>query len=249
MLDDESLLCFEPISEEDKTQPPVTRWSPSTLLKFEACPYKVFIEKAVGVREPSGPAAERGTQVHQMCEDFVQGARDDMPKEMQKFKNQFLHMRDLYTQGEIIVEEDWAFDANWEQCDWDAPNAWLRLKCDAVHLSGKTASIYDYKTGRKQGNEIKHGTQMLIYAIAAFHRHPELEYLETWLWYLDKGETTTQRYTRQEAMDLLPRLNDRGLAITTCTDFLPRPSAYNCKWCKYKEMTDAKGKPHCEWGV
>ena len=84
------------------------------------------------------------------------------------------------------------------------------------------------------GNEISHSQQALTYAIGSFFRYPELQFVQTELWYLDHGETTLQAYTRDEAMVFVPKLQERAIAMTTATSFPPNPSNYNCKWCSYK---------------
>ena len=43
----------------------VPAWSYSTLKTFEECPYRTYISKVRKIREPSGPAAERGSKIHQ----------------------------------------------------------------------------------------------------------------------------------------------------------------------------------------
>ena len=95
------------------------------------------------------------------------------------------------------------------------------------------------------GNEISHSQQALTYAIGSFFRYPDLQFVQTELWYLDHGETTIQAYTRYEAMIFVPKLQERALAMTTATSFPPNPSNYNCKWCSYKNGEE----PVCQHGV
>ena len=85
----------------------------------------------------------------------------------------------------------------------------------------------------------------MLYALAAFMRSPELEYVSSELWYLDHGETTTVPYTREEALMFLPGIHERAIKMTTCDDFAPNPSKNNCKWCSYKKGDE----PDCQWGV
>ena len=104
-----------------------------------------------------------------------------------------------------------------------------------VHETDTSARVIDYKTGKKFGNEIAHAQQALTYAIGSFFRYPDLQHVQTELWYLDQNETTVQAYTRDEAMLFMPKLHQRAVAMTTATKFPPNPSNYNCKWCSYKE--------------
>ena len=125
---------------------------------------------------------------------------------------------------------------------------WLRLKLDAlVHLSRTEAVVIDYKSGKKFGNEIKHGDQMQVYQLCSFLRFPELKVVHTELWYLDVDELTRVTFTRDQGLCFKRSLEARGKALTTCTDFKPNPNKYSCQWCRYGEKNDGSG--HCKVGV
>ena len=46
-------------------------WSHSALKTYEACSYRSYIAKVKKVQEDFGPAAARGTEIHQQAEDYV----------------------------------------------------------------------------------------------------------------------------------------------------------------------------------
>ena len=94
------------------------------------------------------------------------------------------------------------------------------------------------------GNEIKHGEQLQLYALAAFLRHPELEVVTAELWYIDLGEVTQLRFTRDQSLRFKRNWDMRGNKITSCTDFPANPNVFSCKWCPY----GPKGTGHCEVG-
>lgn len=80
---------------------------------------------------------------------------------------------------------------DWEPTAWVGSTTWVRIKLDAlVFEEDNSARVIDYKTGKKWGNEITHGQQCLLYAIGTFYRYPEIEAVQTELWYLDKQQTT-----------------------------------------------------------
>ena len=57
---------------EKPTEPgPLRAWSYSALKVYEECPYRSYIQKVKKIQEPSGPAAERGTMIHQEAEDGI----------------------------------------------------------------------------------------------------------------------------------------------------------------------------------
>lgn len=240
------LSSIEANSSKNKELGLIPAWSYSSLKTFETCPYRVYIAKVKKVQEDYGPAADRGTKIHNQAEDFVQNKIEKMPDTLKKFKSQFEVLKSLYVEGKVEVEGEWGFTIDWESCDWMAKDVWARIKLDAiVHESPTSARVIDYKTGKKFGNEIAHGQQALTYAIGSFFRYPELEHVQTELWYLDQEETSLQAYTRNEAMTFMPGINERALNMTSSTKFPPNPSTMSCKWCSYKNGEH----PLCEWGI
>ena len=224
----------------------IPAWSHSTLKTYESCPYRIYISKVKRISEDYGPAAKRGSEIHEQAEHYVQGTLGDMPDTLKKFTTQFEHLRNLYVDGKVELEGEWGFTIEWEPCHWMAKDVWARVKLDAlVHEDETSARVIDYKTGKQFGNEIAHSQQALIYAIGTFFMFPDLEIVNTELWYLDHGTTMEQTYTRDEAMIFMPKLHERAVAMTTATKFPPNPSNYNCRWCSF-----GKGpEPHCEWGI
>lgn len=229
------------IRPNDSTTPPLKTWSFSGLSIYEQCPRRIYLQKVDKIPQPSSPAANRGSQIHDLAEHYVNGeyADDKIPKELAKFELEFKLLRDAYPNGHIELEQEWGFDQEWSTGDWEVPHIWLRAKLDVmIHESKTSAVIIDHKTGKKFGNELKHNSQLMLYAICAFQRYPNLEYLTAKLWYLDKGETTEQSYTRKQAMQFFNRWNARALAMTNCLNFPPTPSKSSCMWCSYGKPDD-----------
>jgi ATP-dependent helicase/DNAse subunit B len=64
--------------EKPETLGEVRSWSYSALKVYEECPYRTYISRVKGIKEPSGAAADRGTQIHQYAEDYVNGTMGEM---------------------------------------------------------------------------------------------------------------------------------------------------------------------------
>ena len=223
----------------------VPAWSYSALKTYETCAYRTYIAKVKRVKEDYGPAAERGTRIHDEAEKFVRHELgDEVPDSLRKFSQNFLELKQLFADGKVQTEGEWGFTLSWEPTGWISPDTWARVKLDAlVSETDTSARVIDYKTGKQAGNEIAHSQQALIYAIATFFMFPDLEIVNTELWYLDHGTMMEQTYTRDEAMIFMPKLHERAITMTTATKFPPNPSTYNCRWCSF-----GKGPaPHCEW--
>lgn len=241
---------------------PIKSWSYSALTEFEGCNYRSYLKRVKKFKEPSGEAADRGTAIHQLAEDYVQGAIDELPKELTKkdLAKKFEWLKEQYKRGCVKIEEDWGFNTDWDKTGWFDDDVWVRVKLDALVFQSDTSAIaIDHKTGRMWGNEIKHNQQGLLYVIATFLRYPELEHVQTQFWYIDHGKIgCIQNYTRDQAMMFLRRWNKRAILMTTATDFPPMPSPDSCRWCRFKLGTDETegaadnpknpGKPVCEYG-
>lgn len=227
---------------------PVSSWSYSTLTKFEDCAYQIYISKVKKIPEPQGAAAERGEAVHKSAEDYVQGKIDTIIPELKNHAEGLKELRKLHAEGLVSVEGEWAYTVEWEKTGWMDANCWTRIKLDVfVKTSPTTGRVIDYKTGKKFGNEIKHSQQGLLYAIGAFMRDPELEYVDVEFWYTDLAlkESTKKSYTRDQAIMFLAPFHKRGVRMTTERNFNPNPSKMNCKRCSY-----GKGEhPECRYGI
>lgn len=218
----------------------------SRLQVFETCKFRAKLQFVDRVPDPNPKtAADRGSAIHQMGEDFVRGKITDLPRELDKFSDEFYKLRELFTSGDVSLEDEWGYDQDWNIAPYRT--AWLRMKLDAlVFLSPHECAVIDYKTGRKFGNEIKHGDQCLNYAAAVAARYPEVEIIHTELWYLDKDEITKNTYSREKANASIARYDKRHKAVTNATRFPPNPNMHSCKYCPYRP--EPVGTGHCEWG-
>jgi hypothetical protein len=217
----------------------IKSWSHSRVVDFEKCKNMAFLKYVRRIPEPERPlrpgqtehANDRGTRVHDGNELYVRG-KGDMPSESKSFRTEMEALQRLFELGKVSLEGEWGFDRAWEICDYKV--AWLRMKLDAlVFLSPQEAVAIDYKTGKKFGNEIKHGEQLMLYQLATFLRYPGLEEVHTELWYLDHDELTQKTFTRAQGLRFKRNWEQRGNAITTCTTFPPNPNRWSCQYCPY----------------
>lgn len=223
---------------------PVPTWSYSALKVFEECALRTYLSKVEKHEEKESAALDRGNAIHKLAEDYVQSIIDVLPKQLNEHKKDFEKLRELFSQGVVEIEQDWAVDINWRPTGWFDENCWGRIKLDAfVREDNTSARVIDYKTGKKY--PIPHTSQGQQYAIASFLRYPELEFIQTEFWYLDAKENNKliKSYSREQALMFLPRLNERAIAMTTCVNFIPKPSKFNCKWCPH----NSEGNGSCEW--
>jgi hypothetical protein len=235
----------------------IVSWSHSRAVDVESCKLKGFLKYVKKIPEPERPlpkgktehANDRGSRVHDALEMFVRGKSDFFPPEARAFRHEIDAMVKLFAAGKVSLEGEWGFDRGWNATDWKT--AWLRMKLDSlVFLSPQEAVAIDYKTGRIDGNQIKHGEQVMLYQLASFLRYPDLEVVYTELWYLDHDELTRNKFTRDQGLGFKSNWDRRGNAITTMTEFPPNPTHWSCRYCPYgmEQNGFVNGTGHCSAG-
>ena len=209
----------------------------SKLMDFEQCAYRCKLKHVDRVAEEKHPAAERGTAIHQMAEDYVNGTLKTLPTELMKFADEFEVLRREHKLKRVSLEGEWGFDKDWMPTPYKT--AWLRMKGDAILFQSKTVAVaIDYNTGQAWGNEIKHSEQLLLYTIACFILYPDLEEVTTEDWYVDKDEMLQHKYTRKEALRYLQAWDKRLKKVTSAKEFPANPNQFSCRYCPF---SPAKG--------
>lgn len=231
----------------------IQAWSFSRLSIFQQCPFRAKLAFLDRIPEPERPlpkgktehANDRGSRIHDAAEYYVRG-ETLMVDEMAAFEDEFKKLNQMFKEGRVQLEGEWAVDKDWQPVGWRSNDAWGRIKLDAlVFLSPKHAVVIDYKTGRKHGNEVSHAKQGQLYQLAAFLRFPELEVIDVEFWYLDQDDITRTRYTREQGLRFLKYFNDEALIMTSAEEFPPKANMYSCRWCPY----GPKGTGDCTAGV
>lgn len=231
----------------------IRTWSYSRLTVFEQCPLRAKLAWIDKIPEPERPlppgktehANDRGTRIHTAAEIFVNAPKPvNLAPELKHFAEEFTHLRTLYQQKKVSLEGEWGMDKDWMPIGFSDPKVWLRLKLDAfVHLSPTEGVAIDFKTGKRFGNELKHGEQVQLYQLVSFLRFPDLQTITTELWYTDQDELSSMRFTRAQGLRFLANYERRGRAMTEATEFPAKPNQFNCKWCPYNTAE------HCAKGI
>lgn len=237
--------------------PRIKTGSHSRLVVFEQCKHRANLKFAQRIPEPDRPlppgkmeqANDRGTRIHTNGELYVRG-QAKLCRELESFRPEYDRLAELYKDGRVEMEENWAMDSEWEKCDWSSDHAFLRLKVDyVVHASETEAIVIDLKTGRREGNQVKHAEQTNLYQLTTFLRYPKLEVIHTELWYPDIEDLATQTYRRDQGLRFKRKWHERLTAMTNYeftdekTD--ANPNIFSCKYCMY----GPKGNSICKRGV
>lgn len=231
----------------------IPAWSYSRLTTFESCKLRAKLAYIDRIPEPPRPlppgktehANDRGTRVHEGAELYIKADVEMLP-ELKYFQPELIRMKELYREGKVSLETEWAFDKDWNPVAWNSATTWARIKPDAIVMLDKTrAVVIDYKTGKRYGNEFKHSEQCQLYMIALLLRYPSIEEVTVELWYIDQDEMHQMKYTRAQGMRFFNNFNNRGLAMTDAHEFPSNPNIFSCRWCPF----GPKGTGHCKDGV
>lgn len=217
----------------------------SKLHVYESCPYRAklaWVDKIADTQPRK--AADRGTAIHQLAEDYVRGELANMPAELKAFSSEFTALRQFYSEGKVSLEGEWGFTENWEVTEYKS--AWLRVKADAVvFLSDSHAVVVDHKTGKRFGNEIKHAEQTQLYAIASLIRNPNINVVDTELWYLDQDDLAHFAIRPKMLSRYIQLFDKRFKKMTSDTTFKPTPNISSCKLCPYHPNKQGD----CKYGI
>lgn len=246
----------------------INSWSYSRIRDYEQCAYLAGLRHAMGLKEPGNAAMQRGSDIGKLAEGYVKGEIRSMPRELQNFAEGFKALRALRKRHptRVIVEESWAFRADWTEThtkDWDAVAC--RVKMDVSTLtaeergSGQDSKVWhvvrpiDHKTGKysPQWNVADYLDQLELYAMTclvyyAVNRKLPNVVVRPELWFLDHGVThpADREYTLADLPALKKRWQARADKMMREKRFAPKPST-KCQWCHFRAANVAEGGGQC----
>lgn len=193
----------------------------SGLSLYRQCPHRWHDNYVLGNRQPSGAAADRGTYIHELLEDYFLG-KTPYPSGnalLKKWTDQItaLMAHSPTAEGEVAVSRDWA------PVSFADPVAYVRGKVD---LTFQTAArhIYDWKTGKVYPT---HAEQGQVYVALS----PECDDYVVQMWYLDQPHHIAEwKYTRKDRDEIIVKLVDEVDALRSATEYPATPND-GCQWC------------------
>jgi CRISPR/Cas system-associated exonuclease Cas4 (RecB family) len=224
----------------------ISATSYSRMKVYNTCPkqaYLKYIEKIPEAERPPLPAGkeypnDRGSRIHDELEAYVKGENDRFPPEADNFFAEVEHLRELRQKNssQVMTEDMWCFTRDWSNVPKeDYRNVWLRVILDVIcFVSEEYAVVVDYKSGRKDGNEVDHARQGQLYMLAAFLLFPRLQRIQVEFWYIDHDDIAIQKFTRKQGLKFFKGFDMKFQEMTTTTKFPSKPNMHNCRFCPYK---------------
>lgn len=213
-------------------------WSYSRLTDFEECEYRFRLKYIDRLPEEENEAAKRGTAIHANYEIYMKESDKDCPSPY--FQPYLDNIKKNYPWSS---ETNWAFDQNWMPSEWYDKNTWLRIKPDLTYVDGTRnydeLTIIDYKTGKER--RIKHTAQGQLYAIGGALLYPNAKVVTVAFWYHDHQTIFDFSISRKQIETLKNNWTQRANKLDT-SDFRPKPSKWNCKYCGVKKYCEYSSK-------
>jgi CRISPR/Cas system-associated exonuclease Cas4 (RecB family) len=220
------------------------RLSYSMYSTYAECPFKYRAKYLLKIKAPfTGPAAERGNQIHTKIEHYIRGIETRLPWDAERpvervpalgTQHPMQGVADRlknWPSGDRHVERKLGFDIDWDLYPHDADEAAYMVVLDAAGYHNGTVEVAEWKSGKPYES---HAEQRLLYGLAA---------LRTWLpkkvtvttYYVDMtGPAKRITITQDNEQELKDMWSSRRETIVNDKILAPRPNS-RCQWCFYRK--------------
>jgi PD-(D/E)XK nuclease superfamily len=213
-------------------------YSYSNLALYESCSAKHNYQRILGLKPPeeiTHPAAMRGTMLHEACESFILGKITELPKELYQWRPVLEKLKAQGAKSEVKL----ACTIDMQPCDYNDPNAYFYGIIDTLEITGTTAQVGDWKTGKKND----YSNQLAFYTLLLFINFPDIKNIVTRIRYIDlETSEPGATYTRRDVPILRDKYTEIVQRMTSDRIRSPTPNEW-CKYCPY-----SKGQMGiCKW--
>ncbi len=207
----------------------------SRLKNFESCPKRHYNYDLAPWDErirDTGPsdALQEGIRVHEALAAALVGLAS-LPAEMQEYQQYVDRIK--MGQGELLVEKNLAFDAEFKACMYKSPKVFWRCKIDVIKHQDKVAVVWDWKTGKVKVEP----DQLFLSAQAVFSHFPAIMLVQSsFVWLNEEPDDafTMVWYHRRDMAkgwaELMPRIDKMRVAYKI-EEFPPKPSGLCKSYC------------------
>jgi CRISPR/Cas system-associated exonuclease Cas4 (RecB family) len=212
---------------------------------YHQCPFKYKQKYLLGVKEPfSGPAAERGTKIHLMIEEYIKNYKQVMPWDeaggapgvpklghehpmtgvLQRYRN--------WPNGMRHVERKFGFDIDWYPYPADNDDTAYVAVFDIAAVANGVVEIGEWKSGKPYPS---HFDQRTFYGLAGLKLWPHAHKVQVTTYYADMtSEAKRITLTPDNERELQDTWESRRETIANDRIMAPRPNE-KCNWCFYRK--------------
>ena len=200
----------------------------SSIKMYENCPKRYYHQRITKEVEDVGSAATiYGTRVHADLEERLANGKK-LTEETSKHES--LCSEILKTKSEVLVEQKMCLTKEFTPTTWMAKDAWFRSIVDVLLLNEKSATVMDWKTGKRRPDFM----QLELFAMQVFFHYPKIEKVITSFVWLKELGTDTKVFKRDKDLQsiinkFLIKLKHIYTSVKT-DNWIPKPSGL-CRFC------------------
>lgn len=205
----------------------------SALKLYEQCPLRYYRQRiAKDVHDQDTKFTTHGHVVHKAIENNL-NANTPFPPELASYAGPTNAIRRSVADDQrVVCEKNLGLNRAYDNTGYWDDAVWIRAKIDVLVHGGKSAVVFDWKTGKRKVDF----TQLKIATIATFAAHTGVESVRAaFIWLKDKVMDKVT-YAREEVPVLIAEIEPRLLAIEEAqvmNVWTPKPS-YLCTYCPCK---------------
>jgi hypothetical protein len=190
---------------------------------YKQCPKLWHDSYILGNKSPSGPAAERGTRLHDALEKFFKGefifpVADKTLAPWERYMKTLMRF-------EPSAEAEVAVDQFWRPVAFDDPGAWFRGKKDLDVRTSIRKHIFDWKSGKIYPDHVQQGK-----AYVALDPEDWDEYVVKFA-YLDIPlHVQKWRYTAPQKLEIRGEI-DQVIEVIRMDEEHRATPGDKCQWC------------------
>jgi hypothetical protein len=219
-------------------------WSYSSWAQGKKCPLSLKFKYIDRLETPPFYAMERGTQIHALAENVLNGKISGVPKPLLPLRKELLGLK----KEEPVCEKFWGVDDRFRK--FKGYGAWLVARTDAFVKPTRKRNILiivDQKTGKIYDSHVDQAT---LYAAVGFALYPDVEGIEVEFFYFDQQTVHHYDFTRFELQAWVEYWTEEGHRHMSEHRFLATPSEDACRWCDFrsdKKLKNGRKGPCHEW--
>ena len=215
----------------------IKKWSYSRYSMYAQCPAQFHWHYILKMPRDSSPALQRGIDIHAKAENFVNGKITGMPKELEKFSNEFKALKREFKKKRGYCEPDISTNMDGTPAEMKTTNYFIGF-ADFFHNPPKDdLTVIDYKTGRWYAS---HKSQGHAYSTFLLQQNPEQEKINVEFWYLDSGDVTEFSFTQDDLPSMLSLWERRIDKMYADKKYIKTPHKF-CNWCAKKKAGKCNG--------
>lgn len=210
--------------------------SHSAITLFENCPYRYFHQRvAKTVEDKGGEASLYGERIHSALELKLKEDAE-LPQEAKHYAPLTDSVKRAAEGAQLYVEQELTLNDNLTPTGWWDADAWLRSKLDVLIISGDSAIVMDWKTGKRKPDF----SQLELFALQVFKHYPEVQKVKTSFVWLKTLEIDSETFFRAEAHDMWVKLLARIQRIQDALEYdnWPAKPSGLCRFCPARHLCD-----------